>query len=394
MAMPSARKFAPRGSRNQVSTLPGTWAVVSQGLSVSFGWAGIRTLGLADLVSPKLAKAYQQSNGRHLTTRQNSLKLRVCYNKTLQWLPSSNTPRAATGLPLSAIQAGRQHRRTTRETDRKRALAVAEQYERVAKSKGNPQRVRQILSEFLRDHYDQELPFSSVSDFTEQWLAARKSETSPGTHRRYGDAVAKFLAFLGAAADRGLDTITRTQISAFRDTQLAKSAPATSQPLPEDPQDDLPFSTSGWLPPSRSRRKGQDRQEPRYRWSGVHSRSMNCTRSLRLPITNGRALIKFGLYTGQRLGDLACLTWSQIYLDRDEIRLTTRKTGKQLLIPIAVPLREHLLTIATGDNPRAPVHPSAFEIIARSEWKSRNALQPVQRAACRLRIAWTPASPQ
>jgi hypothetical protein len=92
--------------------------------------------------------------------------------------------------------SGRQHRRTTRETDRKRALAVAEQYERAAKSNGNPQRVRQILSEFLRDHYDQELPFSSVSDFTKQWLAARKSETSPGTHRRYGDAIAKFLTFL------------------------------------------------------------------------------------------------------------------------------------------------------------------------------------------------------
>jgi integrase len=77
-----------------------------------------------------------------------------------------------------------------------------------------------------------------------------------------------------------------------------------------------------------------------------------------------QSLIKFGLYTGQRLGDLACLTWSQIYLERDEIRLTTRKTDKQLLIPIAEPLREHLLTIATGDNPRAPVHPCAFGIVA------------------------------
>ena len=76
-----------------------------------------------------------------------------------------------------------------------------------------------------------------------------------------------------------------------------------------------------------------------------------------------QSLIKFGLYTGQRLGDLACLTWAQIDLDRDEIRLTTRKTDKSLLIPIALPLREHLLTLSTGDNPKAPVHPSAFEIL-------------------------------
>jgi hypothetical protein len=55
--------------------------------------------------------------------------------------------------------SGRQHRRTTRETDKKRALEVAKKYERAAKAKGNPQQVRKILSEFLRDHFGEELPF-------------------------------------------------------------------------------------------------------------------------------------------------------------------------------------------------------------------------------------------
>jgi integrase len=45
-----------------------------------------------------------------------------------------------------------------------------------------------------------------------------------------------------------------------------------------------------------------------------------------------QSLVKFGLYAGQRLSDLALLTWTQINLDRDEIRLTARKTGKRLLI--------------------------------------------------------------
>jgi integrase len=77
-----------------------------------------------------------------------------------------------------------------------------------------------------------------------------------------------------------------------------------------------------------------------------------------------QSLIKFGLYTGQRLGDLALLTWPQIDLERDEIRLTVRKTGKQLLIPI-LPRHcvEHLLAIA-GDDPRAPVHPRAYATVS------------------------------
>ena len=41
-----------------------------------------------------------------------------------------------------------------------------------------------------------------------------------------------------------------------------------------------------------------------------------------------QSLIKFGLYTGQRLGDLASLTWANIDLEHQEIHLTTRKTGK------------------------------------------------------------------
>ena len=70
-----------------------------------------------------------------------------------------------------------------------------------------------------------------------------------------------------------------------------------------------------------------------------------------------QSLIKFGLYTGQRLGDLAALTWAQIDLERDEIALTTRKTGKRLLVPIAEPLREHIMGLAVQDNPRDPVAP-------------------------------------
>ena len=52
-----------------------------------------------------------------------------------------------------------------RETGRSRAGAVAEQYERAAKAKGNSQRVRKTLSEFLRDHYGEELPFDTVRHF-------------------------------------------------------------------------------------------------------------------------------------------------------------------------------------------------------------------------------------
>jgi integrase len=260
--------------------------------------------------------------------------------------------------------SGKQHRRTTRETDRKRALAVAQQYERVAKGKGHPQRVRQILSEFLRDHFsvEQELPFASVTAYCEQWLGARKAETSPGTHRRYGDAVSKFLDFLGPQAQRSIEDVTRAQISAFRDAQLSRTAAATANT-------DLKIMRRIFR---AARMDGYLLQDPAEGVKTVRNR----TKLERRPFTvdelravlavandEWQSLIKFGLYTGQRLGDLASLSWSQIDLRRGEIRLTTRKTGKPLLIPMAAPLRDHVLSLTGQDDPRSPVHPRAYKIL-------------------------------
>jgi integrase len=78
-----------------------------------------------------------------------------------------------------------------------------------------------------------------------------------------------------------------------------------------------------------------------------------------------QSLIKFGLYSGQRLGDLALLTWSNIDLARDELRLVTRKTGKRLTIPLAQPLREHIEALGASDSPEAPLHPRAFEAVSK-----------------------------
>ena len=257
---------------------------------------------------------------------------------------------------------GRQYRRSTGEIDKKRALAVAEKLELVAQRKGNPQRVRQAFAEFFRDHYGQDVPVLSVADFTGRWLAARKAETSPATFRRYDEIIRKFLGFLGAAADRGLDEINKGQILAFRDAQIASTAATTTNTT----------LTIVKMVFRSARREGYLWQDPTEGIKSVKGASTvnrrpftvdELRRVLDVAGSEWQSLIKFGLYTGQRISDLATLTWAQIDLERDEITLTTRKTGKRLLIPIAAPLREHLLSLPTADNPHAPIHPRAFELV-------------------------------
>jgi integrase len=74
-------------------------------------------------------------------------------------------------------------------------------------------------------------------------------------------------------------------------------------------------------------------------------------------------MVMFGLYTGQRLGDIATLTWQNIDLEHGEIRLITRKTRKTLILPIAAPLQRHIEAMRSSDDPAAPLHPGAFSIV-------------------------------
>jgi integrase len=70
-----------------------------------------------------------------------------------------------------------------------------------------------------------------------------------------------------------------------------------------------------------------------------------------------KSLVQFGLYTGQRLADLATLRWDNIDLGRKEIRIKTRKTGKRLAIPIAPPLKTHIESLPAARE--GYLHPKA-----------------------------------
>ena len=65
---------------------------------------------------------------------------------------------------------GKQHRRSTGETIKTRALEVAKQFERVARGKGNRHRVRNTFADFYREHFGIDLPFSSVRTHCQNWL--------------------------------------------------------------------------------------------------------------------------------------------------------------------------------------------------------------------------------
>src|ERR1700680_812695 len=73
---------------------------------------------------------------------------------------------------------GKQRRRSTRQTDRKKALKVAEQFEQVGRRKLAPRAVRESLAELYREIYGEALPVATVRKFVADWLQTKEPEVS------------------------------------------------------------------------------------------------------------------------------------------------------------------------------------------------------------------------
>jgi integrase len=92
--------------------------------------------------------------------------------------------------------------------------------------------------------------------------------------------------------------------------------------------------------------------------SGARSRSQ-ITRVLKAcgDDVEWRGLVLFGLYLGQRLGDLARLTWRAVNVEQNEIAFTARKTGRRIVLPLVQPLSDYLTSLSGSDNPNAYLFP-------------------------------------
>lgn len=72
-----------------------------------------------------------------------------------------------------------------------------------------------------------------------------------------------------------------------------------------------------------------------------------------------RGLVLFGLYLGQRLGDLSKLTWRAVNFETGEVAFTARKTGRRIVLPLVQPLSDYLASLPTSDSPNAYIFPRA-----------------------------------
>ncbi len=82
--------------------------------------------------------------------------------------------------------------------------------------------------------------------------------------------------------------------------------------------------------------------------------------------TDWRGMILFGVFTGQRLGDIIRLRWSDVEFETDTLSLTTRKTKRRQILPLAQPLREWLKQTRRDGSATGPILPTLLKPRLRS----------------------------
>jgi hypothetical protein len=115
---------------------------------------------------------------------------------------------------------GRLVLRSTKQTDRKKAMAFALECERAEKLAGagtlTEAQARSILNRILeRAAMGETLRSPTVTDYFRSWLAGKEAMKSAGTAARYGISVGEFLAHLGNRARRPLSSLAPQHVKSF-----------------------------------------------------------------------------------------------------------------------------------------------------------------------------------
>ena len=253
--------------------------------------------------------------------------------------------------------------RSTKSTNRKEAQRLADAFEEAATKRRTARQARKVIADLHKEITGGELTAPSFAEFSASWIERKGPEIAPATLSFYKKVKDKFAEHLGQRAAAEIAEVTSEDIVAFRNAQAkALSAKTVNQ----------------YLKGLRMIFRAAERdtiiaENPCEFVNLTKSTSTAKRRPFTIPELRAvlavaddewKSLIRFGLFIGQRLGDLAWLTWQNIDLERGEVRLVTRKTGRTIIAPMSTPLRKHIENLPAGDSPAAPIHPRAFEVMA------------------------------
>ncbi len=257
------------------------------------------------------------------------------------------------------LPGGGRTQRSTKTTDRKLAQKLADEFEEAALNRRTESQARRVLSDLHHRISGKSLESPTIRKYLLGWIAARNGTVAAATQREYSAAVTEFLQFLGPGADGEISFLGTTEIATFRDQVGSRLSARTSNKKLKIIRVALQQAWRDGVIDQNPAAKVPILKSPA---GGLERRAFTVA-ELRLLLgaadDEWKGLILFGLYTGQRIGDLVRLNWDNVEMATSTLKLTTLKTGRRQILPLAAPLRRWL-----GEKPTAKGPDRLFPIAA------------------------------
>lgn len=261
---------------------------------------------------------------------------------------------------------GTQLKRSTKETERRKALAVCVEIERAARMARQGQltevQARKIIGDIYQRSTEESLPHADTTTFLREWIESKEVTRAAGTALRYKRTVEDFITFLGKRAGGPLSGIVPRDVVRFRDEQRKQGkSPATANMAVKTLR--VPFSVA--------RRNGLILTNPAEAVDLLPAESEEretftldqLSTLLSTENKEWRGMVLFGAYAGLRIGDAARLTWSNIDLPRHSLvfypqKAHRSKKKKALEVPLHPSLEKYLMELDSSDNPKVSIFPT------------------------------------
>ena len=259
----------------------------------------------------------------------------------------------------------RRLKRSTKTTDKKLAQKLADEWEQLEKLAGKGRltegQCRKVIAQMYERTVGEPLHFKTAREYLTEWVESKKNETEERAFLKYEQLANEFLAHIGVKADRLLREITPTDIRSWRDALKRKglAAPTVNHAIKILR---MPFKAAhdaGYIDinPCTKNSVRPVKDEVRNVEKDVFTPEQLAALIKAAPSDDWKGAILCGYYTGLRLRDVADLQWNAINLKEQKITVTTRKTGKDVTVPIH-PQFDAWLQQQTRGTGKAPVFPT------------------------------------
>jgi integrase len=249
---------------------------------------------------------------------------------------------------------GRLVLRSTKQTDRQKALALAFEFERAVKLAKRGELVeaqaRSVLADIMaRADIGETIQTETIEAYFKRWTSGKQTRKSAGTGERYRGVVERFLGALGPRSGKPLGALVARDVETFLDARLREGVAPRTAVL------EIKILRTAL---NAARRHGLV--------------TVNAAEALELPDVDGvergtftpaevkilvdtaegewKTLVLLGYYTGARLSDCCRVEWQDLDLAKGVLSYTQAKTGQKLAVPLHADLLAHLEALAGTDK--------------------------------------------